>query len=138
MRRGRPPRAIAQVRAVVEFMETPSATKAAAAKKFHTVERNIEDMLKDPRARSWAATWPAIRQFILDSARCQADGVRKFSVLTRRWRHPKLEFIEKELTPEELERRGDEPVDDVYELALGRRELKRRESQRARKVNENK
>ena len=132
-RRGRPPRAIAQVRAVVEFMETPSATKAAAAKKFHTIKRNIEEILTDPRAKSWAGTRPTIRALILDRERCQADGKRKLAVLTR-WRNPKLEFIEKVLTPEELERRGREPLDDVYELALGRRESQRRakraESQR--------
>lgn len=139
-RRGRPPRAIAQIRAVVEFMETPQASKSAAAKRFHTIERNIDDILKDHRARAWAATLPTIRLLILDLERCQAEGVKRFSEtgIFTRWRHPKLDFIEKTLSPEELDRRGNESVTDVYELALGRHELRRRETRRARKVNENK
>jgi hypothetical protein len=135
--RGRPARSAAQVRAVVEFMETPRATKAAAAKKFYTIERNIEIILKDPRAKSWAATRPTVRQVILELERCQAAGIAKFTELAR-WRNPKLDFIENVLGPEEIGLRDNQQLDDVYELALGRQISRRREARRARKVNENK
>ncbi len=127
MKRGRPPRSAALVRAVVEYMESPHATKAAAAEKFNTVERNIENILTDPRAKSWADTPLRARQLIVALERSNADGIRKFQALSgSRWHNPKLELIEKVLTPEELDRRSDESIDDVYELAVGRQTLNRR------------
>jgi len=136
-RRGRPARSDLKLRELVEFLEQPNVGTKDAAEAFHTVERNVRKMLKDPRAKAWQALPPDVRSF-RRTIECARDNVVAIAGSPIAYHHPKLELIHSELSDEEIEPLLDLPVDDVYDIALGRRERRRRESRRAARVKEQK
>jgi hypothetical protein len=123
MKRGRPPRSDDQLRRLVEYLENRGATRKSAAIAFRTVERNIDAMLKDPRAQTWSRAPSSMRSFIREFEAYRAEShatLRKYREAERLlWRDPKFKFIEKELNEEDLRRIGDLSLDDAYQFALG-------------------
>lgn len=142
-RRRRPTRPDDRLRRLVEYMERPGATRKAAAAAFHTVERNIGAMLKDRRAQAWSGASSSLREAVRDF---EAGRAENQAALWRAWaasgmgmlqRDPKLKFILKEISEEEIDRLGDLSLDDAYQFALGHK-LQRRATQRYRRVKEKK